>query len=204
MANLISPQKVENPGALAGATGADKKASELQSKSYPDPDDDASPPRLLQGNWNSARWRWLEAMLRERDLPAAAKNLATVIVTQAADHATGDCLWHNEGFAEALAVSVDTVKRAFRSLANAGWLIRSDGRGRGKRAVMVFMMPGNIAQAAPGKRGNHAAAAPVKQGNTAPISRPENGATLRVAHPKTVQPCSEKGAELHFPPHTPL
>lgn len=137
-----------------------------------------------------------------------AKCLASVIVTQAADHITADCFWKNERFAVALGVSVDTIKRAFRALADAGWLIRQDGRGRGNVAGMTFTTPrASRGCASVGKGGNPARKAeiverkaarvePGKRGKAAPFSR---GARKR----KRVQDCTEKGAELHFPPTPP-
>lgn len=131
-----------------------------------------------------------------------AKCLASVIVTQAADHITADCFWKNERFAVALGVSVDTIKRAFRALADAGWLIRQDGRGRGNVAGMTFTTPrASRGCASVGKGGNPARKAeiverkaarvePGKRGKAAPFSR---GGRKR----KRVHNCT-------LPPHPPI
>ncbi len=208
----------ENPGALAGATGANVETSGLHCKDYDDASIGAS-GSPLRGDWNRERWAWLAGVNATLGLSPIAKCLAGVIVTQAADHLSGDCLWRNERFADALAVSVDTIKRAFRALADAGWLIRTDGRGRGNCAVLTLTAPCDLAavqriakQGNPARRASTdkgaaavatskkgcipASAQSEKQGRTAPFSRDNRKR-------KRVQNCVEKGAELHFPPTPP-
>lgn len=205
--NCISVGANENPGALAGAAGADIETSEFHCKGYADTTASASAVPL-RGDWNCERWAWLEAVNAAPDLPPIAKCLASVTVTQAADHISGDCLWRNDRFAIALGVSVDTIKRAFRALIAAGWLIRQDGRGRGNIAVITFMTPVSWAPKSRTDKGRKPACkakttgcmttldTPVKQGGTAPFSG-------RGQKRKRVQHCMEKGAELHFPPIPP-
>lgn len=218
LANRFGDPENENPGALAGATGAEIETGEFQAEDYDDASVGAS-AMPLRGDWNRERWAWLAGVNAMPGLSPIAKCLACVIVTQAADHITADCLWKNERFAVALGVSVDTIKRALRVLADADWLIRTDGRGRGNCAVLTFTAPCDLAAAQRiAKQGNPArdtladkgaaavatskkgcipaSAQPEKQGRTAPFSRDNRKR-------KRVQDCVEKGAELHFPPTPP-
>lgn len=199
---------MENPGALAGATGTKSEVEKLQDEGYPDARSESSAQHLV-GDWNRARWNWLKAVTAAPDLPPSAKVLAQVLVTQAADHDSGECLWSTDSFAPAIGASVDTVKRAFRALSVGGWLIRKDGGGRGNIASIVFIAPRSLprTRAAETKRSKSARslassgqkieqAALRKQGRAAPFS----GHGTR--H-KTVQPCAKKGSDMHFPPIPP-
>lgn len=134
---------MENPGALAGATGANEKADKLRSKEYPQRRPEARPVPL-PGVWNSARFGWLR-VIRKSNLSPNAKVLACCSVHDAADRLSGACHWHRSHFAEACGYSEDTVKRMFRELEEAGFLIRTQARRRGSRRRLVFMVPGDLA-----------------------------------------------------------
>ncbi len=46
--------------------------------------------------------------------------------------------------AHALGTSTDSIKRLLRELAEGGWLVRTEGRGRGNRAQIVFLWGNNV------------------------------------------------------------
>lgn len=195
----------ENPGALAGATGADYEAGCFKEKEYSSAPEGATVEgRPLTGDWNRSRWDWHRAMMGDTTLNATAKNLGTVIVTQAADCSSGECWWHNDRFAEALGVTVSTVKRAFKALAEAGWLVRTDGRGRGNHATLIYLMPGNLVPiSAAAARPKNRQTAPEKRSATATFSTERRAPRDLTRAPKTVQRCTKKGAVLRFPPTPP-
>ena len=142
-ANLLPSDTNENPGALAGASGANVKADQLQTQQYTDAPNAAR--RVDQhGNWNRARWGWLKAITGDGDLSPMARLLAHVLATQFSHHETAHCAPGTDTLADALRTSVDTIKRALRDLAAAGWLIRTEGRGRGNRSEIFFMGGNNV------------------------------------------------------------
>jgi hypothetical protein len=73
-----------------------------------------------------------------------ARLLASVLTTQFSHHETAHCAPGTATLADALCTSVDTIKRALRDLAAAGWLIRTEGRGRGNRSEIVFLGGNNV------------------------------------------------------------
>lgn len=142
-ANLAPSDENENPGALAGASGANVKADQLQVQEYTDAPNAAR--RVDQnGNWNRARWGWLKAITGDSDLSPMARLLAHVLATQFSHHETAHCAPGTDTLADALATSLDTIKRALRDLAAAGWLIRTEGRGRGNRSEIFFLGGNNV------------------------------------------------------------
>ncbi|WP_177174676.1 helix-turn-helix domain-containing protein [Loktanella fryxellensis] len=96
------------------------------------------------GNWNRARWGWLKAVTGDGELSPMARLLAHVLATQFSHHETAHCTPGTETLADALCTSVDTIKRALRDLAAAGWLIRTEGRGRGNRSEIFFLGGNNV------------------------------------------------------------
>lgn len=203
-ANLTGDYTNESPGALAGASGADRLSETKHRKATPTAPDRA---RAIQpAEWNHARWTWQTLAWRDESLPTICKALVPVIVANAADHRTGVCLWSIPTFAEALAVSEDTIKRAFRALADAGWLARNSGRGRGNRSKLIFYIPENVVafpapelRSAPqpqpsDDRADTAEMGTEKGGKAAPFLRGERSTD---GTQKRVQPCTEKGAGLH-------
>lgn len=202
--NLAGDYTKENPGALVGATGADRDTDTDCPKATPE-----APIRsraIQPGEWNQMRWTWQSLVWRDKALPMVCKALVPLIVANAADHRTGVCLWSVPTFAEALAVSEDTIKRAFRALADAGWLARNSGRGRGNRSKLTFYIPENVvAFPAPESRSAGLTQGSVdrpgrvtdgmeKGRSDAPFSGP--GKASAAPH-KRVQPRPEKGAGLH-------
>jgi len=96
------------------------------------------------GNWNRARWGWLKAITGDPELSPMARLLAHVLATQFSHHETAHCAPGTDTLADALATSVDTIKRALRDLAAAGWLIKTEGRGRGNRSEIFFLGGNNV------------------------------------------------------------
>jgi len=142
-ANLLPTDANENPGALAGASGANDKAQRLQAEQYTDAP--AAARRVDQnGNWNRARWGWLKAITGDGDLSPMARLLAHVLATQFSHHETAHCAPGTDTLADALCTSADTIKRALRDLTAAGWLIRTEGRGRGNRSEIFFLGGNNV------------------------------------------------------------
>ncbi len=176
----------ENPGALAGASGAIGKAHQLQSKEYTGAPGAAR--RVDQnGNWNRARWGWLKAVTGDADLSPMARLLAHVLATQFSHHETAHCAPGTDTLADALATSADTIKRALRDLAAADWLIRTEGRGRGNRSEIFFLGGTNVVPMicpkgpeASGQDRPNAAQAPAnrhgKGGKSAPLNDRERAA----------------------------
>ena len=143
LSNRFAGVENENPGALVGASGANVKALQLQPEDYTDTP--AAARRVDQnGNWNRARWGWLKAITGDADLSPMARLLAHVLATQFSHHETAHCAPGTETLADALATSVDTIKRALRDLAAAGWLIKTEGRGRGNRSEIFFLGGNNV------------------------------------------------------------
>ena len=71
------------------------------------------------GNWNRARWGWLKAITGDPDLSPMARLLAHVLATQFSHHETAHCAPGTDTLADALATSVDTIKRTLVSLNSA-------------------------------------------------------------------------------------
>jgi len=96
------------------------------------------------GNWNRARWGWLKAVTGDGELSPMARLLAHVLATQFSHHETAHCAPGIDTLAEAVLTSADTIKRALRDLAAAGWLIKTEGRGRGNRSEIFFLGGNNV------------------------------------------------------------
>lgn len=82
------------------------------------------------GNAAINRFEWLRAVTQAENLLPAAKVIATALSVQFADDKTGRINPKVTTLADYVKMSVDTVKRAIRALADAGWLGRTEGRGR--------------------------------------------------------------------------
>ncbi len=137
-------------------------------------------------SWNRLRWDWQKAILADPDLPDRSRLLACVLVSQFAHHESAECRPGLPALADALSVSVDTVKRGLSSLEAGGWIERSAGRGRGNKLSISFLFAGEE------KGGSAAPFYPEKGCNPAPLSAAKKGADLRV-----------KGCSSAFPPRPP-
>ena len=191
-ANLLPSDTNEKPGALAGASGAIGKAQRLQSKHYTDAP--AAARRVDQnGNWNRARWGWLRAITGDGDLSPMARLLAHVLATQFSHHETAHCAPGTDTLADALCTSVDTIKRALRDLAAAGWLIRTEGRGRGNRSE-IFFLGGNNVVPMICQKGLEASGHDRPKAVPAPITRHEKGSNPAPVYDR--EGATKKGADM--------
>ena len=140
-------------------------------------------------SWNRLRWDWQKAILADPDLPDRSRLLACVLVSQFAHHESAECRPGLPALADALSVSVDTVKRGLSSLEAGGWIERSAGRGRGRgnKLSISFLFAGEE------KGGSAAPFCPEKGCNPAPLSAAKKGADLRV-----------KGCSSAVPPDPPI
>ncbi|WER08949.1 hypothetical protein PUH89_16835 [Rhodobacter capsulatus] len=131
----------ENPGALAGATGAkENKAQGFRAQEYP-AESPAASAIPLPGTWNRSRFRWLRLINRRKDICPSCKVVAGIVVNEATDNLTGACFLTRAQFAEAAGLSEDAVKRAFRLLEFEGYLLRQPASGRGNRSGFVYLVP---------------------------------------------------------------
>mgnify|MGYP003382254771 CR=1 FL=1 len=184
LSNRFHGPENENPGALAGATGANKKACQLQGQHYTEAP--AAARRADQnGNWNRARWGWIRQVRADCSLSPMARLLANMLVDQFSHHETAHCAPGTDTLADALGTSVDTIKRALRDLAAAGWLTRTEGRGRGNRAQIYFL------------GGNNVVPMNSQKGRTASENDQQKG--CKSAPSQVSKKASEKGANLHYP-----
>ena len=126
-------------------------------------------------------------MTDDGNLSPMARLLAHVLVTKFSHHETAHCAPGTDTLADKLRTSVDTIKRALRDLAAAGWLIRTEGRGRGNRAQIFFLGGNNVVPMVcpkgPNAPENHrqnepkvASNEPKKRGEYAPFSNREKAA----------------------------
>ena len=73
--------------------------------------------RLIDvGEWNSARWGWLESVRRDVSLTDTARLLAHVLALDYANHRTSECTPSIDELMRVLGKSKPTVKRAVRDL----------------------------------------------------------------------------------------
>ncbi|WP_164882366.1 helix-turn-helix domain-containing protein [Paenirhodobacter populi] len=216
---------MENPAALAGATGSNVDMVHV------DAGDDTSEPAVsarpvvpLPGIFNRARFLWAKAVA-EDDITGLGKALAYVIINQVADRNTAQCFWSYERFGKALNCSRDSVRRLFRLLEAAGWLRRKIVQsGRGTVIGIEFTIPAERAEGwdrpkhpggvAPYLHSSVALTAqthasnPGRGGAEVDTERASTGGKItpyrRSSPPaRGVQGCPQRGAGLHPPYHTP-
>ena len=120
------------------------------------------------------RWGWLKAVSKDGDLQPMARVLASVLVTQFSNTDTARCDPSTSTLARCLDTSPDTIKRALKALEAAGWLVRTEGRGRGNHSQIVFLSPGNVVPMTPKTPPSTA----TKGGKSAPLNKAEKGAIL--------------------------
>lgn len=129
-------------------------------------------------DFNRQRWAWLKAVTADGSLSPMARLLASVLVTSA-DRDSGKCCPGNTKLADALCTSVDTIKRAFRALSDAGWLTKTEGRGAGNTSQIVFHFHTNVVPLSTPETGPRPERAERKGGNAAPFKAEKKGANLR-------------------------
>lgn len=128
---------------------------------------------MKAGNLN--RFEWTKAVNRS-ELMLRAKVVAFALAVEFCNEETGRLDPGLSALADATGQTVDTVKRAIRDLTDAGWLARTEGRGRGNKTAYTLLSPGNVVSILTAKKG--APVHQVKGGTRAPLS-------------------SEKGAPVH-------
>lgn len=123
------------------------------------------------------RFEWLKAVQRA-NLTARAKVIAGALAVQFANDETGQINPSVATLAEAIATSCDTVKRGIADLAEAGWLAKVAGRGRGNKSNYVLLSPGQVVALRPvvaskvaPKRGQDCTVSPSAKGCTAAAKR---------------------------------
>lgn len=141
---------------------------------------------------NSAinRFEWQKAVLQQQALTPATRLVAAALATQFANDETGQLNPSMETLAAFLGVSLASVKRAIRALVDAGWLHRTEGRGRGNVTSYTLVSPGKIIrfrspkkeQSAPKEKGAEVSHYPAQKGSDASLYQREKGSK-----------CSQKG-----------
>ncbi|WP_102110271.1 helix-turn-helix domain-containing protein [Oceaniglobus roseus] len=142
------------------------------------------------------RFEWLKAVMQLRGVSASTKNVATALAVQFACDDTGQLNPKLATLVEYLGVSLATVKRAIRELADGGWLHRTEGRGAGNRTAYSLVSPGKIvpfraakrAQSEVGKKGSQVSFQAEEKGS--PVSR--KGVTGELSYIE--QSSEQKGA----------
>ncbi|MGA0541045.1 helix-turn-helix domain-containing protein [Neotabrizicola sp. VNH66] len=129
--------ETENPGALAGATGADVDEENIHPNDTPKLPIVAS-GNGLRGEWSKVRWGWKRAVKRDARLSKTAKLIAVTLVDEFANHANGRCNPFIATLGEATGDPERTVQRALGDLEACGWIIRSKGNGRGRPSSITF------------------------------------------------------------------
>lgn len=81
---------------------------------------------------DQAQAGWLKAVFGDGNLSPMARLLASVIVTQFSHREVSHCALCTKTLADALGTSGDTIKRALRDLAAAGWMVRPAERRGGR------------------------------------------------------------------------
>ena len=90
--------------------------------------------------------------MQAKDLMPMAKVVASALAIQFANDESGQMSPSAATLADYVRSSLPTINRAVRALEEAGWLARSEGRGRGKFTQFTLLSPGKvIAFAAPKK-----------------------------------------------------
>jgi len=129
--------------------------------------------RLIPADaWDHQRWGWLESVRRDEALSPMARLVAHVLVLDFANRRTQRCDPSLREIAGVLGTSQDTVKRAIKVLVESRWIVREEGRGRGRASGYGFLTRAKIVPIKGGK------SAPPKGGEDAPFYRSQKGADL--------------------------
>lgn len=94
--------------------------------------------------WDHQRWGWLESVRRDADLTPMARLVAHVLVLDFANRRTRRCDPSLGDIAAAVGTTTVTVKRAVRQLVDEGWIVREEGRGRGRSNGYAFLTRARI------------------------------------------------------------
>lgn len=137
VSNLFTPSGAnENPGALVGAAGEDRKEHDPSREGY------ARQARIARrkplADWNRSRWAWKRAVKRDSRLSKTAKLVGITLCDDFAHHDTAYCCPFMETLGEATGDPERTLRRALADLEACGWIVRLKGRGRGRASRIVF------------------------------------------------------------------
>lgn len=144
------------------------------------------------------RFEWLKAVAGS-EVSDRAKAVATILAIKFCNEQTGQLDPSIEAIATASGRSIDSAKRAIRDLIKAGWLARSEGRGRGNTSQYTLLSPGKVVAISSAKKG--AQMHPNKGGRTAPSQAqkgaelPAKGCRTAPSHYKDEQSFEQKGRE---------
>lgn len=97
------------------------------------------------------RYDWLRAVLKQADLSARAKALASALAVSFANDESGQINPGLDTLAQSLGVSVDTIRRGVAELEAGGWLARTVHHGRGKQTCFTLLSPGAVVALRPVK-----------------------------------------------------
>ena len=111
------------------------------------------------------RFEWLKAVLQCSDLTSSAKAVASALAVQFANDETGELNPSQETLVEYLRMSLATIKRCIRQLAELGWLLRTEGRGAGNYTEYDLRAPGKIIPFRRKKKGSPASFQDDKKGS---------------------------------------
>ncbi len=120
------------------------------------------------------RFEWLKAVVQDGDLTPISRVVATALSVKFANDETGQINPSVRTLSDYLATSKDTIKRAIKALVDAGWLGRTEGRGRGNKTEFTLCSPCKIVPISTPNKGR----------NTAPLRR-KKGASLHGKGRKT-------------------
>ena len=144
------------------------------------------------GNGTPNRFEWLKAVMQSEDVNTSAKLIASAMAVQYANDMTGQLNPSMDTLASYLKTSSDTVKRGVKALVSAGWLDRTEGRGRGNTTTYFLASPGQIISISRGKKG---ANLHQKKGSKTAPSSSEKGANLHGKGGKSAPSYIEQSSE---------
>lgn len=146
------------------------------------------------------RFEWLKAVMQSR-ISATGKNVAAALAVQFANVETGQINPAATTLADFLGVSLATVKRAVRQLAEHGWLARTEGRGAGNRTFYTLRSPGKILPFRSPKRGQKCAAEKESELSLSPEKKGSHLNEKGVRNePSYIEQSSEQKARAAAPP----
>lgn len=140
------------------------------------------------------RFEWLKAVGQSDGLRDSAVRVAMALGLQFANDQTGQINPSIKTLANWTKQSTDTVKRAVRALVDAGWLVRTEGRGRGNKTAYVLCSPGKVVPMVTQNKG----------GTRAPLTKQkgaqmhQKGGTRAPSYIEDKQSLEQKGSMLHW------
>lgn len=140
------------------------------------------------------RFEWLKAVGQADDLKDSTKTVAMALALQFANDQTGQINPSIKTLANWTKQSTDTVKRAVKALVDAGWMGRSEGRGRGNKTAYVLCSPGKVVPITAQNKGG--TRAPLTEQKGAHVHR--KGGTHAPFHIEDKQSFEQRGSIPHW------